>query len=184
MRQAASLRLRPLRPDDDATLDAVLSLNRSWVPHVGPLHRDRLVDILAESAEAQVAELAGLPRPAFSPRVVGFVIVLAPGASYDSPNYRWFEDRLAGGGSPGRFHYVDRIAVAPGMQGRGVGRRLYEAVFAGARAADAAEVTCEVNLDPPNPDSQAFHSRLGFVEVGRQWTYDDSVEVQLLARPT
>ena len=29
-------------------------------------------------------------------------------------------------------------------------------------------VAAEVNVDPPNPDSYAFHERLGFVEVGRR----------------
>ena len=64
-----------------------------------------------------------------------------------------------------------------------MGRALYEAAFERAASAGAVEVTCEVNVEPPNPDSQAFHARLGFVEVGRQWTYDDTVQVQLLARP-
>ena len=69
------------------------------------------------------------------------------------------------------------------LAGTIVGRALYEAAFERAASAGAVEVTCEVNVEPPNPDSQAFHARLGFVEVGRQWTYDDTVQVQLLARP-
>ena len=75
------------------------------------------------------------------------------------------------------------VAVSPDSQGSGVGRRLYDAVVEHARAAGATEVTCEVNLDPPNPDSQAFHAALGFVEVGRQWTHGGTTRVQLLARP-
>lgn len=170
------MEIRDLRADDDSTVDAVLELNEHWVPHVGSVSRERLVHILEQSDLALVAEL----EPG---RLGGFVIVLGPGADYDSPNYRWFESRLAGGGAPGPFRYVDRIAVSPDAQGSGVGRLLYEATFDRAGAVGAGEVTCEVNVEPPNPDSQAFHARLGFAEVGRQWTYGDTVEVQLLARP-
>jgi predicted GNAT superfamily acetyltransferase len=42
-------------------------------------------------------------------------------------------------------------------------------------------VTCEVNLDPPNPRSLAFHERLGFREVGRQATKGGAFTVVLLA---
>ena len=114
--------------------------------------------------------------------LVGFVLVVPPGATYGSPNYRFFEQR-AQRDRTGGFRYVDRVAVAPDARGCGVGRRLYEAVADHARAAGAAEVTCEVNLVPPNPDSQAFHAALGFVEVGRQWTHGGTTLVQLLARP-
>lgn len=175
-------RLRPLRPDDAATLDAVLELNQRWVPHVGPLSAERLIGILGDASVALVAELPDDLDRSDVRRTAGFVIALGPGSSYDSPNYRWFEQRAADGGSSAMFRYVDRIAVSPEAQGRGVGRGLYEAVFAEARASDAGEVTCEVNVDPPNPASLAFHTCLGFVGVGRQWTYDHSVEVQLMSR--
>lgn len=184
--------LRPVRVDDDPLVDAVYELNQRWVPHVGSVTRPELVRILGASTLA----LAAVPADPVDPvdagdpvdrraerlQLDGFVIVMAPGADYASPNYRWFEARLSGGTAPGGFRYVDRVAVAPAAQGGGVGRLLYEAVVADARTAGAAEVTCEVNLDPPNPASQAFHRHLGFVEVGSQWTYDDTVEVQLLAR--
>ncbi len=43
---------------------------------------------------------------------------------------------------------------------------LYETLFERARAAGQEQVVCEVNADPPNPASDAFHAALGFVEVG------------------
>jgi uncharacterized protein len=55
-------------------------------------------------------------------------------------------------------------------------------VFEHAGSLRAERVTCEVNLEPPNPVSQRFHESLGFVEVGRQETYGGSVTVQLLER--
>ena len=44
-------------------------------------------------------------------------------------------------------------------------------------------MTAEVNVDPPNPVSSAFHESMGFAEVGRQQTYGGSVTVALLAAP-
>jgi predicted GNAT superfamily acetyltransferase len=81
-------------------------------------------------------------------------------ADYDSPNFLWFRERF------GRFVYVDRIVVAGSARGRGLARLLYEALFERVRAAGHARVVCEVNADPPNPASDAFHAALGFVEVG------------------
>ena len=107
----------------------------------------------------------------------GFVIVMGPGADYRSPNYRFFSERHE------LFTYVDRIAVAPAAQGRGVGRLLYDLVVGHAARQGSPFVCAEVNLEPPNPDSLAFHHSMGFVDAGTQWTYDDTVQVQLLERP-
>lgn len=154
---------------DAADLDEVLELNERSTPHVGPADRERLAAILAESSLALTArDVDGL---------AGFVLVLGPGAAYDSPNYRWFAERYDD------FRYVDRIAVDPRRHRGGLGRRLYEAVFDHARRAGSPVVTCEVNLEPPNPVSQRFHTSLGFTEVGRQDTYGGTVVVQLLERP-
>ena len=168
--------LQAIDPDDVSMVDAVLALNEHWVPHVGSVTRDRLVSLLGQ-ADLAVAAIGG------GGSLAGFLILVAPGADYSSPNYRYFQERLDSGGAPGPFRYVDRVAVDPSAQGSGIGRALYEAAVARAAEVGAVEVTCEVNLEPPNPDSQAFHARMGFVEVGRQWTYDDTVQVQLLARP-
>jgi len=107
----------------------------------------------------------------------GFVVALAPGLGYASENYTWFSARS------NDFLYVDRIVLAPRLQGQGVGPRLYAAVEETARADGATEITCEVNVRPPNPGSLAFHARLGFTEVGRQQTKGGATEVALLARP-
>ena len=45
--------------------------------------------------------------------------------------------------------------------------RLYRELFDRARAAGHDRIVCEVNLDPPNPGSDAFHAKMGFAEVGR-----------------
>ncbi len=89
-----------------------------------------------------------------------FLVALDQGADYDSPNFLWFRDRFE------RFVYVDRIAVAPQARGRGLARALYEALIARARAAGHDRIVCEVNADPPNPASDAFHAALGFAVIG------------------
>ncbi len=107
--------------------------------------------------------------------VHGFVVAVDPGSAYDSENYRFFEDR-------GTAHvYVDRIVVDAAARGSGLGRQLYDAVFERARSTGRAEVTCEVNLEPPNPESLAFHERLGFTKVAEQSTKGGTIRVALLA---
>jgi len=107
--------------------------------------------------------------------LVGFVIGMHSGADYSSENYRFFDARSSD------FLYVDRIVIDAERRGAGIGRALYEAVFDLARTGGLREVTCEVNLDPPNPESLAFHARLGFTCVGEQETKNGSVTVALLA---
>ena len=109
--------------------------------------------------------------------LVGFVLALAPGVAYESENYRFFESRDVD------HLYVDRIVIAESERGRGLGAILYDAVFEAAREQGRAEVTCEVNLDPPNPGSMAFHRRRGFRELGSQPTKGGTVTVALLSAP-
>lgn len=107
--------------------------------------------------------------------VRGSILVMRCGTDYASENYRWFEARGTD------FLYVDRIVVAPDARGNGIGRELYDRIFALARLEGRTEVTCEVNLLPPNPESLAFHARLGFERVGEQDTTGGTVRVALLA---
>jgi len=81
-------------------------------------------------------------------------------ADYDSPNFLWFRERFA------RFVYVDRIVVDASARGAGLARKLYEQLFDLARAAGHDLIACEVNSQPPNPGSDAFHAAMGFVEAG------------------
>ena len=94
--------------------------------------------------------------------VVAFLLAFREGADYDSPNYRWFAARYA------TFLYVDRVVVAESQQGRGLGRLLYDDLFAFARASGVPCITCEFDIDPPNEASRRFHARYGFEEVGTQ----------------
>ena len=98
------------------------------------------------------------------------------GTDYDSPNYLWFRARHS------RFVYVDRIVVDPAMRKRGLAHRLYEDLFRHAADAGHDRVVCEVNSDPPNPASDAFHEALGFVEVGHAVLHGGAKTVRYLAR--
>jgi pyridoxamine 5'-phosphate oxidase len=155
-----------IRALGDDEVAAVLELNRTEVPRLGPLDAGLLGRLRGMPGLALVAVEDG--------RLAGFVIALEPGAEYPSPNYRFFTHR------GGAFLYVDRIAVAPDARRRGVAGALYDRLEAHARAIGSVELTCEVNLRPPNPESLAFHLGRGFVEVGRQDTTGD-VRVVLLA---
>lgn len=161
----------PPRPISSTDLPALAALNDAAVPAVSLLGLAGLTTLLPKCDLAVVIDDdAGVP--------VAFLLGLAAGADYASENYRWFETNR-----PGSL-YVDRIAVAPRAHGRGLGRRLYEAVTARAEVLGLTEITCEVNLDPPNPESMEFHARLGFTQVGEQVTKGGTVRVALLARAT
>jgi len=162
-----ALSLRPVRDTDTAQL---LALNTAAVPAVNDLDTDQLAALLraGHSATAVVADTE-------PDTVLGFVILFAAGADYASENYRWFSARTDD------FLYLDRIVVAPEHRGLGLGALLYSAVFDTARAIGADVVFCEVNLKPANPESLAFHARLGFTEIGQQSTKSDTVVVSLLS---
>lgn len=126
------------------------------------------------------ARLQHLVRQAFLARRIGnldaFMLALDQDAPYDSPNFLWFRSRYP------RFVYVDRIVVASSARGRGCARRLYHDLFERAARAGHERVVCEVNARPPNPESDAFHVALGFVEVGSASIHDDSKTVRYLSR--
>ena len=105
-----------------------------------------------------------------------FLLAFDQRASYDSPNFMWFRRRYT------RFVYVDRVVVSPSMRGRGYARLLYMDLFEQARRAAHHVVVCEVNSDPPNPASDAFHAAFEFQEVGQATIHGGSKTVRYLAR--
>ncbi len=140
---------QPVRPIGPADLPAVLALNNRHA---------------SELSELDAAALAALVANAFAAEIVGdceaLLIALDQDAAYASPNFLWFRARYTS------FVYVDRIVVDPVARGRGHARRLYEGLLAKAAARSVPRVVCEVNVDPPNPASDAFHAAFSFVPVG------------------
>lgn len=162
-RTGQGLRIRDVR---DADLGVVHAINESAVPHVNGIDLERFRGFTREAAYFRVAMLDA--------QLAGYLVAFAPGAGYESLNYRWFEARYAD------FIYVDRIAVAENARGHGVASALYRDLFrfAGART---RLVTCEVNTRPPNAVSMAFHQRFGFRPVGSQQTDGGAKTVCLMA---
>lgn len=107
----------------------------------------------------------------------GFLIGFRRGDDYHSENLAWFEARDAGD-----FAYVDRVAVASEQRGHGLGRRLYEDFEAWAEARGIPRLTCEVNTEPRNDGSLAFHERMGWHALEeRQTAYGP--RVLMMERP-
>ncbi|WP_426688168.1 GNAT family N-acetyltransferase [Rhodanobacter ginsengiterrae] len=143
-----------LRDATPADFPAILALNEAFVAVLSPLDRERLAQLHAQAALHRVIERDG--------RVEAFLLAFREGADYDGANYRWFAQRYA------RFLYVDRIVVAGGGQAQGAGSRLYRDACAVAAADAVPLITCEFDIEPPNPASARFHARQGFREVGRR----------------
>lgn len=124
--------------------------------------------------------LQHLVKQAFLARRIGnldaFMLALDQDAPYDSPNFLWFRARYP------RFVYVDRVVVASSARARGYARRLYLDLFEQAVRAGHERVVCEVNSSPPDPESDAFHAALGFVEVGSASIHDGRKTVRYLSR--
>jgi uncharacterized protein len=162
-------KLHSVTPADlsaDAPLaEALLALNNAHARELTWLKPERLTHLVGQ---------------AFLARRIGnldcFLLALEQDADYASPNFQWFRARYP------RFVYVDRIVVASSAQGRGHGRRLYHDLFAQAVQAGHEHVACEVNSDPPNPASDAFHAALGFSEVGTATIEGGSRTVRYLLR--
>jgi predicted GNAT superfamily acetyltransferase len=160
--------LRSITPADVSPTgrlgDTLLALNNAHARELSWLEPARLKHLVGEAFLARSISLDA------------FLLAFDQDANYDSPNFLWFRARHP------RFVYVDRIVVASSARGRGHARRLYHDLFDHAAQAGHERVVCEVNLDPPNPASDAFHSALGFVEVGTASVYDGSRTVRYLSR--
>lgn len=153
--------VRDLGPDD---LDWVLAINREHEALLSPLDC------------AGLARLAGM---AVLARVIAgeaFLLAMDQDADYESWNFRWFRPRYP------RFLYVDRVAVASAASGGGQGKRLYADLRDQALSRGYPTVCAEVNSDPPNPASLAFHEKQGFHAIGEEAVPGRAKTVRFFAR--
>jgi len=155
-----------LRAMTDADTYAVLSLNASNVDATSPLDLDRLAKIRSMAARADVVEVDGW--------IAAFAIVLPPDADYDSANFAWFRERYGHD-----FLYLDRVVVSSANRRTGIAGRIYDA--AEADATTRGRLACEVNAEPPNDASLAFHASRGYVEAGRL-THDGGKVTAMLVK--
>lgn len=158
------MRVRDVVAADHA---AILALNNTAVPHVNALSAEEFAWLSGHANFSRLAE--------DDDGLLGFAIVLPSGLDYWSDNYKWFAERFE------RFLYLDRVVVGEHARRRGVGRLMYEALFAWG-AGTWPRVTLEVNLQPPNPTSERFHERLGFTMLGVREYNDGDNAVLMMER--
>jgi predicted GNAT superfamily acetyltransferase len=139
-----------IRPLADADVDSVLDLNAKSVEALSPLDLSTLTMYRGIATEALVVEVDGT--------VAAFAIAYGPDVEYESENYRWHGERFDD------FFYLDRIVVGSDYRRRGIASALYDAME--ERAARHGRMVCEVNSEPPNVESLAFHRSRGYVEIG------------------
>ena len=145
---------------------AVLALNNAHAAELSWLEPERLFFLLGQAFHARrIGDLDA------------FLLTFDQHADYHSPNFLWFRERYD------RFVYVDRIVVAEHARGRGHARRLYAHLFEHAARAGHDLIACEVNSEPPNPASDAFHAALGFAEVGAAAIHGGVKSVRYFTRP-
>lgn len=155
-----------IRAIERGDLDRILEINEANVPEVGSVDADRMAFLLGVSPIALAVASGGA--------IVGFCLVMTSDAPYDSVNFRWFTERYDD------FMYLDRVAFDAAAQGLGLGTLLYAEVHRLMVERNASSLALEVNVDPPNETSLAFHARRGFVEVGQQDTpYGIRVSMQM-----
>jgi uncharacterized protein len=131
--------------------ERVLELNQASVQELSPLDEQRLEHILALTHQSLVAA-------SDNGDVLAFAIAIAPGTDYDSLNYTTLGEMFES------FLYLDRIAVADSARRQGLGAALYDAME--AAAAPFGRMVCDVNIEPRNDASLAFHAVRGYREVG------------------
>ena len=134
-----------MHPFTDFDMATMHTLNQAAVPATGS------VDLAALTSLCEQA--VAVPSRRDGESLSAFMILLDERADYASPNFQWFKQRLA------QFLYVDRVVVDERFRGRGLGRALYVDAAELAVARDVP-ITCEVNIEPPNPQSIPRNSEL------------------------
>ena len=159
--------MEQIRNSVDADDTAIVRLNEAEVQQTSPMDLERLHWLVGLSTYSKVFTVGD--------EVAAFLIAMEDGAAYENDNFGFFAERF------GRFLYVDRIVVDARFAGRRIGSRLYDDLFDVARQRDIGTITCEYNIEPPNPASRAFHDKHGFKEVGTQWVAGGTKRVSLQA---
>ncbi len=143
----------------------VLGLNDRHVELTAPMDLERL-RLLDSVGQVEVFRHGG--------RFAGFVVTVTSGSAYDGENFGWFGERFDA------FTYLDRVIVHEDARRLGLAGRVYEAVEA-RTALTAPLLALEVNSDPPNEASLAFHAGRGFEQVGER-EFDGHTVAMLVKR--
>jgi uncharacterized protein len=159
------------------TTRAIQALRLPDISYMLPLNNTHT----AETSLLDEASLAALLSMAFYARGIdrgatALLIALEHTACYTNPNFNWFKTHRES------FIYVDRVIISSAARGQGLGRALYRDLFAAAKQAGHDRVVCEVNIDPPNPTSEAFHAAMGFIGIGQATIHSGTRTVCYLER--
>ncbi|NEU98526.1 GNAT family N-acetyltransferase [Bradyrhizobium uaiense] len=119
----------------------------------------RETSLLAAARFEQLIDASSIAL--FVPPSAALLLAFEHCDDYDGTHFGWFRGQMK------RFLYIDRIIVGAAWRRHGLARMLYREVFRLAARRSLDCVVCEVNVEPPNPISDAFHRSLGFAEVGR-----------------
>jgi len=145
--------------------DELLRLNNWSARETSTLTRQRFDSMISLASVATYIE----PRAAF-------LLAFAKSDDYDGGHFQWFRNQFDA------FLYIDRVVVAERYRRQGLGKLLYIDVFNRAEQLGHKSVVCEVNLQPPNPNSDKFHAALGFEEVDRATIENGAKTVRYLIR--
>ena len=145
----------------------IVKLNDAEVQQTSAMNLARLGELAQLSGYHKVALVDG--------RIAAFLIAMRENVPYQNENYSWFAARFQ------QFIYVDRIVVGSEFSGLKIGSLLYQDLFDYARAEGLKTVTCEYNIQPPNPASKRFHDKFGFKELDTQWVANGAKKVTLQA---
>lgn len=154
-----------IRKANISDIKELQKLNEAEVPHVGSIGTKNWLHFLEIASNFVVLQSDN--------KLAGFIITLREGKDYGSFNYQFFINHYE------EFEYVDRIVVAKEFQGQGLGRKLYEYIFS---RNETSIICCEVNIKPENPNSIAFHEKMGFTEKSKMITKRREKIVSLLVR--
>ena len=144
-------------------MDWVLGLNAEHETELSPLDAPGLVNLTGTAFASLVAG-----------EDAGFLISLSERSWNESPNFVWFRERYD------RFVYVDRVCVSSEHRRKGIADALYDGLFGEVVMAEHTRICCEVNSDPPNPASDAFHQARGFEVVGERHLEDRGKTVRYM----
>ncbi len=139
-----------VRALEDRDVADVLALNQLEVEKLAPMDEAKLWAIHAVADRFDVVELDG--------EFAGFVITMRPGSGYWSEFYRWYADRF-----DDQYYYLDRVVMTAATRGRGLGTQVYDGLE--AHAATYGRLALEVNVEPLNEPSLAFHLSRGYETV-------------------
>lgn len=146
-----------LRPED---AESVLRLNAVATPAVVALDAVELARLMAISTlHLAITGTGG--------HLAGYALAFSHDQPYDGEEFLALRRVV-----DVPFLYVDQIVVDPDTRAAGLGRMLYDLLAERANARGASVLCCEVNLSPPNPESLAFHRRIGFTHVDDMATVD------------